>query len=193
MQDGNRVRPDVMRAFGQMVDRSIDNAQDRVRGAARATGAFVNGRNLTAGETRMVTAMFGPHGGYARAKIYPRNFFWPNPTARAIPPDGNIYFPGDVFEDDFSLPFASLAQRALFMHEATHLYQWYVLRQWVFLRGPFDRNYRYDLIPGQALKDYGLEQMGQIVQDYYLLMHGGAADRRYRASDYRDAVPVRPR
>ena len=82
--------------------------------------------------------------------------------------------------------------RALFVHEATHLYQHCALGMWLMLRGPFDRNYGYQLEKSRALRGYGIEQMGQIVQDYYTLRNGGRARLRgARLEDYADAVPVR--
>ena len=147
-------------------------------------------RSLTLGEMAMIQQMFGTSSEFSRARIFPYNYWWPLPNKRAMTPTGDIFFPPEDHRDDFSLPTVPLNLRALFMHEATHLYQWYVLRQWVIVRGPFDRNYEYELVPGKALNDYGLEQMGQIVQDYYTLAHGGVV-RGKKIEDYRDAVPVR--
>jgi hypothetical protein len=63
---------------------------------------------------------------------------------------------------------------------------------WLMLKGPFDRNYGYRLEKGKALRGYGIEQMGQIVQDYYTLRNGGRPRLRgVRPDDYADAVPVR--
>lgn len=57
---------------------------------------------------------------------------------------------------------------------------------------PFDRNYDYQLEPGKKLRQYGIEQMGQIVQDFYSLRHGRRRrDLSYTLADYADAVPVR--
>lgn len=185
-------RFNFMREFGQTVDNAIGNAQDRARGAFRNTNVAISGRGLTAGEMNMIRAMFGTTVGFARARVYPRNFWWPYPFKRAMTPEGNIYFPGGDYRDDYSSLMVPLWLRALFMHEATHLYQWYVLRQVVFVRGLFNRNYDYKLVPGKALKDYGLEQMGQIVQDYYTIQHGGFVEGiTYGVRDYRDALPVR--
>lgn len=131
-------------------------------------------RGLTQGEIGMQRAMFGNAIAFSRVKIYPFNFWWPFPNDRAMTPEGNIYFPHQDFRADFSAGDVPLNLKALFMHESTHLYQWYGLGQIVWLVGPFDRNYNYQLAEGKAFKDYGLEQMGQIVQDYYTLKHGGS-------------------
>lgn len=149
-------------------------------------------RGLTQGEIAMQRAMFGNTIVAAKVRIYPRNFWWPIPNDRAMTPDGNIYFPSQDFRADFSAGDVPISLKALFMHESTHLYQWYGLGQWVFARGPFDRNYEYELIPGKKFQDYGLEQMGQIVQDYYTIKHGGTVrGKSYSAADYEPILPLR--
>lgn len=194
MQEDPPFRIDPMRELALAVEKSVQRGQSRVRGAIKDTDTALRGRSLTPGEIAMIREMFGTMVGFTRARVFPHNFWWPYPNKRAMTPAGDIYFAGVDYRDDYSLSIVSLELRALFMHEATHLYQWYVLGQWVIVRGPFDRNYVYDLTPGKALRDYGLEQMGQIVQDYYTIRNGGAVrNKRYVASDYRDALPVRVR
>ncbi|TVV77246.1 hypothetical protein [Sphingomonas solaris] len=140
----------------------------------------------------MIDAMFGTTRGIASARIFPFNFWWPYPNDRAMTPDGSIYFPRRDYRDDFSAPTVSISLRALFLHEATHLYQTYVLGYYLMLSGPFDRNYEYTLVAGKRLEDYGIEQMGQMVQDYYRLIHGvSILGGVYMPDDYRDALPVR--
>lgn len=183
---------DFTRELGAAVEGSIGRAKHRAHDAMSATNVALRGRPLTVGETRMIQTMFGTTAGLARARIYPHNFWWPYPNRRAMTPQGNIFFAEEDYRNDFSSPVVPLLLRALFMHEATHLYQWYVLGQWVFLRGPFDRKYDYVLEPSKALKDYGLEQMGQIVQDFYIIRQGGTVPGKgISVIDYRDALPVR--
>lgn len=192
MGDSGRFRVDPMGELGWLADRAVGQAQETGKRKAKAADQFVRGRVLTAGERVMVEAMFGPNPGYARALIYPRNFWWPYPNDRAMAPAGNIHFPKQDFQQDFSVAHVPVPLRALFMHEATHLYQWYELKQWVIARGITDREYTYTLEPGKELKDYGLEQMGQIVQDYYRLKHGlSVRSTRYRAQDYEHILPVK--
>lgn len=156
--------------------------------------AFLGGRHLTPGEIAMQRAMFGNGIDYARAKIYPYNLWWPFPNDRAITPAGSIYFPRQAYRADFSAADVPMSLKALFMHESTHLYQWYGLRQWVWVRGPFDRNYSYELIPSQPFHAYGLEQMGMLVQDYWTLTHGGrVAGKAYAAADYEAILPIKGR
>lgn len=87
-------------------------------------------------------------------------------------PDGEIYFPAAHYKADFSL--ALLPDRAWFVHESAHLYQYYFLHWSVKLRGIVDRNYDYTLDPKKK-KDYGLEAQGDIAEDYYILRQGGSS------------------
>ncbi len=189
-RDFSRFHP--MRQLGDAVDRGVRSAQEGMHGAAKSVDTRLRGRALTQGELGMIRWMFGWVPGVERAHIYPLNFWWPYPNDRAMTPNGNIFFAHKDFRDDFSLSTVPINLRALFMHEATHLYQHYVLGMWLMWMGPFDRNYGYRLEKGKALKGYGIEQMGQIVQDYYTLRNGGRGRLRgVRLEDYVDAVPVR--
>jgi len=181
-----------MNALGREIERRANAARDGARGAAQTVDTHVRGRRLTQGELAEIQWMFGVVPGIERARIFPYNFWWPYPNDRAMTPNGNIFFPSQDFRDDFSLGNVPIALRALFMHEATHLYQWYALHMWVWVRGPFERNYNYVLEKGKPLRAYGLEQMGQIVQDYYRLRHGvPVRGISYGLADYADAVPVK--
>ena len=107
-------------------------------------------------------------------------------------PDGNIYFHGSDYREDFSLPSVPVERRALFMHESTHLYQHYILGYHLMVSAPFGRKYDYQLEPGKKLRQYGIEQMGSIVEDFYSLHHGRRkSGLSYTLKDYADAVPVR--
>ena len=183
---------DPMRQFGQSVDRGARSAQDRLSSTAKSVDTHARGRALTQGELGMIRWMFGRVPGVESARVYPYNFWWPYRNDRAMTPRGSMYFPSQDFREDFSSPAVPVALRALFMHESTHLYQTYTLGMWVMAQGLFDRNYRYVLEKGKPLKAYGLEQMGQIVQDFYLLRNGGRPrTRAIRVENFADAVPVR--
>ncbi len=147
-------------------------------------------RNLTGGEITLLRSIFRDKIDYAKVRIHSERWTWPFPQDRAMAPNGDAYFPGDEYAPDFSLATVSLSKRATFVHEAAHLYQWYGLRRTVWLRGAFDRNYNYTLVPGKRYEDYGLEQMGSIAQDYYTLREGGRHPR-YTLADYADLLPVR--
>ena len=181
-----------MRQFGHAVDRTAQAAKDRLRRFPGEVDMVIRGRTLTRGELAMIRWMFGAIPNIERTRVYPLNFWWPYPNDRAMTPNDNIFFPHQDFRDDFSLLSVDAGLRALFMHEATHLYQHYVLGMWLMLRGPFDRNYDYQLERDKPLRAYGIEQMGQIVEDFYLKRHGRRVLGRTSPLDaYADAVPVR--
>lgn len=105
-------------------------------------------------------------------------------------PDGEIYFPPKHYLADFSA--ASLSNRAWFIHEGAHLYQFYSLKWSVKLRGITDRNYEYKLDPKKKFQEYGLEEQGDIAQDYYILKNGGTISRPYTLSDFATILPFPP-
>ena len=105
-------------------------------------------------------------------------------------PNGNIYFPGDTYEEDFSAVSVAVRKTAVFVHEATHLYQWYGLGQTVWFRGPFERDYDYELVPGKKFQDYGLEEMGMIAEHYYRVRSGQRVGKLSLA-DFQDLLPLK--
>ena len=87
----------------------------------------------------MLREVYGDRIPYAKIKLYPHRWAWPFPNDRAMSPNGEMYFPGAEYAPDFSSPRENLAKRSVFIHEGAHIYQWYVLHQTVWVRGPFDR------------------------------------------------------
>ena len=156
---------------------------------------MTTGRPLTPDEIAMLRPIFGEGIAYARVRIRGWRWFWPLPNNRSMAPNGHAYMPGADYAPDYAAPGVPLWQKGLFVHEATHLYQWYGLGWTVWLRGPFDRNYRYWLEPGRPLHRYGLEQMAMIAQHWFLLSHGARPrdlpDPSYTADSYADLLPVR--
>lgn len=144
-------------------------------------------RSLTSGEITLLKSVFATTIDYGKVKVH--NFkaypFQPNDTA--MTPNGEIYFPEEHYLPDFST--ASLAIRSWFIHEGAHLYQYYSLRWNIKLRGMFDRNYDYTLQLGKKFQQYGLEEQGDIAQDYYRLREGGTIKRAYHLSDFANILP----
>lgn len=147
-------------------------------------------RKLTLGEVALLRSVYAGKIDYAKARIHSERWSWPFPQNRAMPSNGDAYFPGTEYAADFSSPSTPLSTRATFVHEGAHLYQWYGLHRTVWARGPFARNYDYDLVPGRKYEDYGLEQMGMIAQHYYILREGGRV-RGHTLADYAQLLPVR--
>nr|WP_317893257.1 vgr related protein [uncultured Sphingomonas sp.] len=147
-------------------------------------------RPLSPGETAMLRGVFGEGIDYARVRIHPRKWWFVFPGNRPMAPNGHAYFPGETHVPDFAAPGVPLWRKASFVHEGTHLYQWYGLKQWVWVRGPFQRNYDYRLEPGKPFTAYGLEQMGMIAQHYFTLANGGRIPLPYTLADYAPLLPL---
>lgn len=146
-------------------------------------------RPLTPGETAMLRAIYGDGIDYPRVRLHPRRLCWPFPRDRAMAPNGHVYLPGPNWAEDYSSDTVPLRLRALLVHEGAHLYQWYALGWTVWLRGAFDRTYRYALVQGRRYEAYGLEQMGMIAEHYYLLSQGRHTGLPYPIEAYRAILP----
>ncbi len=104
-------------------------------------------------------------------------------------PNGNIYFDpdGNLYRDDFGS--ADISFQALFIHEMTHIWQ-HQQGTNVAARGLFNRSYNYlPLKPGKAFSDYGIEQQGDIVRDYFYLKNGYNLKNRPLLDVYRKLIP----
>ena len=146
-------------------------------------------RVLTGGETAMLSRVFGKGIAYASVRVHNFKRFFFQPDNTAMTPNGEIYFPEKHYLADFSA--APLSKRAWFVHEGAHLYQHYGLGWNVYVRGATDRNYSYTLDATKTkLSDYGLEQMGDIAQDYYTLTQGGAISLPYTLANYAALLPI---
>jgi hypothetical protein len=139
----------------------------------RLANAAMRGRTLTKGEVELARSMFGDAIDYAHVRLI-KGKWWPfHPRNAAMAPMGSIYFhPRDGgWSDDFSQE--SLHRQAFFIHEMTHVWQtqskgrFYLL----LMRHPFCR-YSYDLRPGKAFADYGIEQQAEIVRHRFLANRG---------------------
>jgi hypothetical protein len=147
-------------------------------------------RGLTAGEIAMLKSVFASTITYASVKVHNYKYIFFQPDDTAMTPNGEIYFPAGRYLADFST--ASLSNRAWFVHAGAHLYPFDSLGWSVKVRGIVDRNYDYKLDPKKKFQDYGLEEMGDIAQDYYTLREGGRIARPYNLSDYATLLPFPP-
>ncbi len=154
---------------------------------------MADGRGITGGEAAILGQVYGTRIPYAQVRVFPHRWSWPFPTDRSMAPNGNIYFPGKEYVPDFSAGGVDLAHRSTFVHEAAHLYQWYVLHRIVWLRGAFDREYEYAIERGKAWTAYGVEQMAMIAEDYYRLKNGGQPLNKikYPLAAYAELMPAR--
>jgi hypothetical protein len=150
----------------------------------------MSARSLTSGEIALLRSVFGSGITYASVRINNTKWFIFQPDDTAMTPNGHMYWPPAHYVGDFSAEL--LGKRAWFVHEGAHLYQYYGLRWNVTLRGITDRNYNYRLDPAKtSLSSYGLEEMGDIASDYYILRSGGSiSPRTYVSSDYAALLPL---
>ena len=133
-------------------------------------GAHPSGRRLTANETALVRSIFGDAINFEKVRIHNRKWWWLQPRAITMAPDGNLWFhpKSNLFCDDFCDRHVAL--QGLFIHEMVHVWQH---QSGIFLplrRHPFCR-YDYSLKPGWTLRQYGLEQQAEIVRHVFLLRH----------------------
>jgi type VI secretion system secreted protein VgrG len=149
----------------------------------------MSSRALTPGETTLLRSVFGSGITYSDVKIHDEKWMVFQPGDTAMTPNGEMYWPKAHYRADFSRE--PLGIRAWFVHEGAHLYQYYGLHWSVIARGIFDRNYDYKLDPSKTkLSDYGLEEMGDIARDYYILKMGGTIGKAYTLSDYAKLLPI---
>nr|AOH37296.1 hypothetical protein BGP89_00050 [Luteimonas sp. JM171] len=137
----------------------------------KATG---HKRDLTAGELAIARQLFGESVDYSKVKIHNHGywmFFGLQQKHTAVTPNGQMYFPAAIYRDDFSI---SPEDMALFVHEMVHVWQrqlGYAVR-WnglsVSSRGA--SAYQYRIAADTTLADYNMEQQGDIVSDYYMIV-----------------------
>jgi hypothetical protein len=138
------------------------------------------GRPLTAGERAFLTPLFRDAVDYDAIRIV---------RGRAFPLQGRrtlvtirqaVFAPDEVYVDDYAN--SSPSRRAVLVHEVAHVWQYVngigvvrgAMRALVASGGRYGRAYRYRLVPGRDLTDYGIEQQAAILEHYFLA-HGFAA------------------
>lgn len=132
-------------------------------------------RRLTEGEIAMARTVFGDGVDYGKVWVHHRGWwlfgkFQDKNTA--VTPNGHMYYPHAIYRDDFSASDDPDGQ-ALFMHEMVHVWQkqmGYSVKfhgLTVTMRGP--SAYVYNLTPQSRLRDFNMEQQGNIMSDYYMI------------------------
>ena len=133
-------------------------------------------RALTAGERAMLRPIFRDGIDYERVRVIDAAFPF-QPSGTYMTPRGHIYAPGRLFREDFSRPSLSGGERAVFVHEMTHVWQYAsgidlvarAVAEYAKYRGAYEKAYPYRLEVGRDLVDYGMEQQASILEDYYLI------------------------
>lgn len=146
-------------------------------------------RALTPGERAIAADVFGDALDREPVRLRRAKWFMFQPAWVTMAPDGDIWCHpnGGVWSDDFSL--GPLWQRALFVHELTHVWQHQCGINLILKRRPFTPYAYLPLVPGRAFADYGIEQQAVIVEDAYRLSQGGHVDGAPGEATYRALIP----
>jgi len=135
-------------------------------------------RPLTPGEIALARKVFADSIDYGRVEIRYEDYLPWQGSNYGITPNGNIYLGEDLRGiSDFSAEIVEM--RGFFVHEMTHVWQ-YQRGVNVLLVGAFQQikqflvadQYAYQLVPGKTLKDFNIEQQGDIVMHYYFALVG---------------------
>jgi hypothetical protein len=133
-------------------------------------------RPLTTGERAMLKPIFRDGIDYDKVRVIHAAFPFQQ-RGVYMTPRGHVYAPDYLFRDDFSARTLQGVERAVFVHEMTHVWQYAngmdLIGQGVVeftkYRGQYEKAYPYLLEPGRDLVEYGMEQQASIVEDYYLI------------------------
>ncbi len=128
-------------------------------------------RRLTRGEIEMAQLVFGDAIDYSLVRIHNHGYwmlFGMQPEDTVVAPNGEIYFPKDLyFHDYFS---GDLRNQQLFIHEMTHVWQYQLGYNVKLVRVPRpNMSYDYVLDDVRLLHDYNMEAQGDIVADYFVV------------------------
>ncbi len=121
-------------------------------------------RNLTQGEVLLATQIFGGTIQYDKVRVHGARYIFFQPSDTAMTPNGEIFFPTEVYKKDFS---QTTADAGWIIHELTHVWQ-YQHGVWVKALAPFSRNYHYGSLKEQpSFSTFNIEQQAAIVEDYF--------------------------
>ncbi|MBN6152744.1 PAAR domain-containing protein [Xanthomonas sp. AmX2] len=135
-------------------------------------------RGLTQGEVEIARLVFNDSIDYSKVKIHNHGwwlFFGFQDKNTAVTPNGEMYFPGSHYKEDYSKE--SIAQQHWFLHEMTHVWQHQLGYSVILVRGPRP-GMSYDYVPevGKKLCDYNMEKQGNILADYFVSAFRGAPE-----------------
>ena len=162
-------------------------------------------RSLTSEEIALAQSIFGNAiVDYNKVRIYSSKAFIWQPDGVFITPNGNIYDPTGTYLFGINVGGggATLAQKALFIHEMTHVWQDQYYAQPTdsndpspdFVRARLaDSSYDYSAIfSGTAFKDLGVEKQAAFLEDYFKLSvsPGGSTLNGKFLEDYSSKLPI---
>jgi hypothetical protein len=149
-------------------------------------------RKLTAGEKLYAKEIFGADLDYEQVLIHNEKAHFFQPSDTAMTPNGEVYFPPQVYKPDFS---TTIPDAAWLIHELTHAWQ-HQKGMWVRIGAIFHRSYEYGSLKGstKGFRSYHIEQQASIVEDYFLLKHKlPAEDGDGTLADYERVIPFLPK
>ena len=130
-------------------------------------------RNLTQGEIALVRKIFKNSINYKNVKVHNEKYAFFQPSRSGMTPNGEIYI-ADIYKQDYSA--ANNYLKAFFIHEMVHVWQYQlkILNPVTAAIGEsikhlfdYSKAYEYELVEGQDILDYNIEQQAAIIEDYY--------------------------
>jgi hypothetical protein len=151
------------------------------------------GRKMTDGEIAMATELFKDAIDYDKVRIHAHTWkSWQKKNV-AITPDGTMYFHQDKYIQDFSKSRNpkepnNMQDKQWFMHEMVHIWQHQLGYELVTpknaLTAALPALRSYTLEPNKRLKNYNMEEQGNILSDYWLAKFQGRqnflSEEKYR-------------
>jgi hypothetical protein len=133
-------------------------------------------RKLTMGEIKMAFSVFGRGIDYSKVWVHHGGwwlFMGLQNKNTAVTPNGEMYYPSGLYQYDFSSSSINGRWHALFMHEMVHVWQYQmgygVKRHGLTVSSRGDSAYVYHLTEKSQLRDFNMEQQGNIMSDYYMI------------------------
>ncbi|MDO5069342.1 MAG: type IV secretion protein Rhs [Neisseria zoodegmatis] len=146
--------------------------------AAKAVTRIQKSRSLTQGEIDLAKQVFKDSIDYAKVKVHKGEYLlWVQDNQTVMTPNGEMYFPEEIYEEDFSK-----RRQWLFIHEMTHVWQhqlgYKVNHAGLSLSaqgGYYPNNiayeYKHIITERNNLSDFNMEQQGSIIADYFISKH----------------------
>lgn len=186
---GNDINIPVIDDIGEMVSRSrkrrvkigfpkIESSRLEltlaVAGkAAKAVTRIQKSRSLTQGEIDLAKQVFKDSIDYAKVKVHKGEYLlWVQDNHTAMTPNGEMYFPEEIYEEDFSS-----ANKSFFIHEMSHVWQYQLgyntIKAGLTLaaKGGYKENkayqYKQYLNDRTKLSEFNMEQQGDIISDFF--------------------------
>ena len=135
-------------------------------------------RSLTAGEKSLIWKIFEITLPTEVMQVSRNDMEWGGED-NSITPGDTPFMAKSVWHTDYADPNVSEDDRATFVHECVHVWQYYhgvtklsAIKLFVWYRSDYQpKAYRYDLSENDDFTDYNMEQMAAIVEDWYRILN----------------------